>query len=233
MGIYIGTSGYSYREWKGSFYPRDLSNNSMLRFYAERFNSVEANSTFRGTPEVSAVQSWAEQVPTQFKFALKAPFQITHRKRLKGSRKLLAEFLAVASALKRRLGPVLFQLPPNFKKDLPRLRRFLALVPTRTRIAFEFRHPSWFDDDVFALLRTHRAALCIADTEDLPTPFMATAKWGYLRLRRERYTQNQLLKWAEGILTQNWRDVFIYFRHEKTGTGPRYANRLSRLLQSH
>jgi uncharacterized protein YecE (DUF72 family) len=230
MPIYIGTSGYSYKEWKGSFYPADLPNKSMLRFYAMQFNSVEANSTFRGIPDVSAVRNWMEQVPAQFRFALKAPFQITHQKRLKGVKRPLSAFFAATSVLQRRLGPVLFQFPPNFKKDAPRLRAFLRLLPPRIRAAFEFRHESWFDDEILGLLRGHRAALCIADAEDLAVPFAATTNWGYLRLRREEYSRANLKGWAKRIQDQNWRDAYVYFRHEDEAKGPRFAKQLMQML---
>ena len=231
MPIYIGTSGYSYREWKGSFYPADLPTNQMLRYYGTQFNSVEANSTFRGVPKVSDVLNWLQQVPAQFKFALKAPQQITHFRRLRNVRRPLEAFLTAASALKRRLGPVLFQLPPNFKKDMRRLRAFLGRLPLRLRVAFEFRHASWFDDEVLALLRHHRVALCIADADgELRVPFVATAPWGYLRLRRPDYRRSQLKVWARRIRTQSWREVFVYFRHENEANGPRLAKQLAEIM---
>src|SRR5690349_11648145 len=166
MNLYVGTSGYSYKEWKGTFYPKDLPAPKMLRYYGEHFRTVEINSTFRGMPKAAVLEKWADAVPADFQFVLKAPQQITHRKRLKDTDALVSQLLEVVGALKQRQGPLLFQLPPTAKKELPRLRAFLALLASQGRAAFEFRHPSWFDDEVFALLRDHRAALCVADAED-------------------------------------------------------------------
>src|SRR5262245_2532304 len=165
MNLYIGTSGYSYKEWKGSFYPRDLPARQMLRFYGGQFRTVEINNTFYGTPKASVLEVWAREVPADFKFALKAPQRITHVQRLKDTGVSASHLFEAAGALKERLGPLLFQLPPNLKKDVPRLRAFLGLLPSHRRAAFEFRHQSWFDEEVFGLLRGHRAALCIADAE--------------------------------------------------------------------
>jgi uncharacterized protein YecE (DUF72 family) len=157
----------------------------MLRYYGGQFRAVEVNYTFRRMPTAALLEGWAADVPADFRFVLKAPDRITHRKRLKGAGELVAQLLDAAGALKKRLGPLLFQLPPNMKKDAPRLREFLGLLPRRCRAAFEFRHPSWFDDEVFGLLRRRRAALCFAEKEEgLEVPFAATADWGYLRLRR-------------------------------------------------
>jgi uncharacterized protein YecE (DUF72 family) len=230
MTLYVGTSGYAYKEWKDSFYPGDLPARKMLRYYAERFRSVEINNTFRSMPSAPALEAWASQVPAAFRFALKAPQRITHIKRLKDVAEPVAEFLEAVATLKRRLGPLLFQLPPNFKKDVPRLRDFLVLIPRRFRVALEFRHPSWFDEEVFGLLRTHRAALCIADADDeLDVPFVATAKWGYLRLRRDDYGGRTLRSWAKRIRGERWRDCFVFFKHEDQGKGPRLAKRLEAL----
>jgi len=176
MNFYVGTSGYSYKEWKGTFYPDDLAGKEMLRFYGERFRSVEINNTFYRMPKASVLEEWAAEVPADFKFVLKASQRITHKQRLKDTGDSVSYLLEVAGVLKERLGPLLFQLPPFLKKDAPRLREFLALLPTGRRAAFEFRHQSWFDDEVFSLLRDRRAALCIAEAEnDLETPFVATA----------------------------------------------------------
>ena len=226
MNLYVGTSGYSYKEWKGTFYPRDLSNKQMLRYYGERFRAVEINNTFYRMPEAPALEAWAGEVRADFKFVLKAPQQITHRQRLKDTGDLVSGLLGVARALKKRLGPLLFQLPPNFKKDAPRLRAFLALLPSRRRAAFEFRHPSWFDEEVFGLLRDHQAALCIAEAENgLEVPFVATAGWGYLRLRRPDYSAAELKTWVQRVRGQDWRDAFVFFKHEDEGKGPRMAQR--------
>ena len=230
MNLYVGTSGYSYQEWKGKFYPSDLPPEQMLRFYGERFRTVEINNTFYSMPKASVLQGWAGEVPTDFRFALKASQQITHRKRLKDAGDAVSQLLDVAQALKKRLGPLLFQLPPNFKKDVARLREFLALLPSKRRAAFEFRHPSWFDNDVFELLRHHRAALCIAEAEDdLRVPFVATADWGYLRLRRPDYSNAELKRWVKRVRKQDWRDVFVFFKHEDEGKGPQMARRFLEL----
>src|SRR5262249_15501730 len=157
--LYVGTSGYSYKEWKGTFYPKELPNQQMLRYYGERFRTVEINNTFYRMPEASVLEAWAGEVRADFKFVLKASQQITHTQRLKDTGDLVSGLLEVAGAMKERLGPLLFQLPPNFKKDAPRLRAFLALLPSQRPAAFEFRHPSWFDEEVFGLLRDHQAAL--------------------------------------------------------------------------
>jgi uncharacterized protein YecE (DUF72 family) len=230
MNLYVGTSGYSYKEWKGTFYPKDLPNKQMLRYYGERFRAVEINNTFYRMPEESVLKAWAGDVPADFRFLLKAPQQITHRQRLKDAGDLVSRLLEAAGALKERLGPLLFQLPPNLKKDVPRLREFLALLPSRRPAAFEFRHPSWFDDEVFGLLRDHQAALCIAEAEDGPeVPFVATAGWGYLRLRRPDYGDAELKTWAQRVRGQDWRDVFVFFKHEDKGTGPQLAKRFLEL----
>ena len=230
MELYVGTSGYSYKEWKGAFYPKGLPDRQMLRYYSEHFRTVEINSTFRGLPDASVLEGWADMVSARFQFVLKAPQQITHRKRLKDADELVAQLLAVAGTLKKRSGPLFFQLPPNSKKDVPRLRAFLALLPPRRRAAFEFRHPSWFDDEVFGLLRRHRAALCIADAPgDLKVPFVATTNWGYLRLRRPDYTAAKLKAWVKRVQEQDWRDAFVFFKHEDAGKGPRMAKRFLEL----
>jgi uncharacterized protein YecE (DUF72 family) len=229
MNLYVGTSGYSYPKWKGKFYPRDLPAGRMLRYYGEHFQTVEANSTFRAMPSPSAVEAWTADVPTGFRFALKAPQRITHIKRLKNVEEAVGELFAVAAVLKNRLGPVLFQLPPNFKKDVPRLQELLAQLPPRRKVAFEFRHPSWFDDEVYRLLRRRRAALCIADTDKLTVPFVPTTNWGYLRLRRPAYNDAALKKWLKLVGQQNWRDVFVFFKHEDEARGPVLAMQLLKL----
>jgi uncharacterized protein YecE (DUF72 family) len=230
MNLYVGTSGYSYKEWKGTFYPKDLPAQQMLRYYGERFRTVEINSTFRGMPKASVLKGWAAAVSGDFKFVLKAPMQITHLKKLKDASDSVSQFLEVAGALSNRLGPLLFQLPPTSKKDLSRLRAFLALLPSRRRAAFEFRHPSWFDDEVFGLLRDHRAALCVADAEgDLEVPFMATTDWGYLRLRRPDYGRAALKAWVKRVQKQDWQDAFVFFKHEDEGKGPQMVKKFLEL----
>jgi uncharacterized protein YecE (DUF72 family) len=230
MNLYVGTSGYSYKEWKGTFYPPKLPAKQMLAFYSEHFRTVEINYTFRRMPTESVLDNWASAVPADFQFVLKAPEAITHRKRLKDAEELLAGFLDVASRLKERLGPLLFQLPPTFKKDASRLRAFLALLPFERRVAFEFRHPSWFDDEVFGLLREHRAALCSADAEDdLAVPVVATTDWGCLRLRRPDYDDAALKRWMKQVRNQDWQNAFVFFKHEDEGKGPQLAKRFLEL----
>ncbi len=231
MNYFVGTSGYSYPEWKGSFYPAKIPAKQMLGFYSQHFRTVEINNTFYRPPTAELLAGWTAQVPTNFRFVLKAPQEITHVKRLRGADGMVASLIEVAGALKERLGPVLFQLPPNFGKDLTRLRDFLALVPPTCRVAFEFRHQSWFTDDVFALLREHHAGLCLADADDdLEVPFVSTAEWGYLRLRRPDYDDTALAEWADRLRSQNWADCFVFFKHEDAGKGPRMATQLLELL---
>jgi uncharacterized protein YecE (DUF72 family) len=228
--VFTGTSGFSYKEWKGSFYPEDLPDAGMLRHYASRLSAVEINNTFYRMPRAALLESWAEQVPDGFAFALKASQQITHRKRLKDAGESVAYFLGVATTLGDRLGPILFQLPPNLKKDVPRLKDFLALLPPATRASFEFRHESWFDAEVFDALRSARAALCWAEDEKLSAPTEATADWGYARLRRPDYGEPELAAWADRIRAQAWSDAFVFFKHEDEATGPRLAERMRSLF---
>jgi uncharacterized protein YecE (DUF72 family) len=230
MTLYVGTSGFSYKEWKGSFYPKDLPSGQMLRFYGERFRAVEINSTFKRLPTSSVLEAWAGAVPEDFKFVLKASEQITHYRRLKEVGSLVSDLFRVAATLKGRLGPMFFQLPPNFKKDVTRLRAFLGLMPSRRRVALEFRHDSWFDEEVFTLLRQQRVALCIADAEgDLEVPFVATAAWGYLRLRRPDYSTAALKAWAKRLRQQDWQDAFVFFKHEEEGQGAKLAQQFLKL----
>jgi len=230
MNLYVGTSGYSYPTWKGAFYPQKLPAKQMLPFYSAHFRTVEINYTFRRLPTVSVLETWLDAVPADFRFVLKAPEQITHRKRLQEVGDALSGFLAIAAQFKKRLGPLLFQLPPNFKKDLSRLRTFLALLPLERRVAFEFRHPSWFDDETFELLRAHRTALCIADAEDdLAVPIVATTAWGCLRLRRPDYDEAALKTWVKQVRQQGWQDAFVFFKHEDEGKGPQLAKRFLEL----
>lgn len=233
MNLRIGTSGYSYKEWKGKFYPKDLPARGMLTYYAERFNAVESNNSFYSMPKASVLESWTKQVPPAFQFALKAPQRITHFRRLKDVADLTTTFLDAASALGDRLGPLLFQLPPNMKKDAARLSDFLDLLPTTRRIAFEFRHESWHDDEILDLLNRRKVALCIAEADDgLQTPLVATAKWGYLRLRMVEYTKPELKKWLQKIRKQPWTDAYIFFKHEDEARGPDMAQQLMALAGS-
>lgn len=225
MRVRAGTSGWSYKEWKGPFYPEKLPNDDMLRFYAERFSSVEVNNTFYRMPKGDVIAAWAEQVPADFRFVLKASQRITHFGRLKDVAEPV-EYLAKAAArLGDKQGPFLLQLPPNMKKDVPRLRDFLALLPPRA-CALEFRHPTWFDDEVYETLRARGAAFVVADTgEEGDPPFVATADWGYLRLRREAYDDAALASWHERMRSTTWSEAYVFFKHEDAGTGPKLAAR--------
>jgi uncharacterized protein YecE (DUF72 family) len=223
MKLHAGTSGFSYKEWKGSFYPEKMKEADMLAYYAERFDTVELNNTFYRLPGESTMQGWAAQVPPGFRFSIKASRTITHIKRLKEVAEPAEYLFRVSESLGDARGPILFGLPPNMKQDLDRLRAFLALVPAGVRTAIEFRHESWHDDAVFDALREHGVALCIAQTADEETPFVATAGWGYLRLRRESYEAGELADWRERIAAQEWDEAFVYFKHEDAGVGPRLA----------
>jgi len=224
MTLHVGTSGYSYKEWKGSFYPEKIPAKEMLRYYADRLSTVEINATFYRMPQSSMLENWKEQVPASFRFSLKASQRITHFKRLKETDEETKYFLETATLLADQLGVILFQLPPNMKKDLPRLEAFLTLLPPATPAAFEFRHPTWFDDDVLDLLRSQNRPLVVSDTDDLPTTHIdKTADWGYLRLRRVNYSEENLVEWAARIRDQNWKETFLFFKHEDEGTGPRLA----------
>jgi uncharacterized protein YecE (DUF72 family) len=224
MALYVGTSGYSYKEWKGSFYPEKIPAKEMLHYYAERLGTVEINATFYRMPQKSMLENWKEQVPSSFRFSLKAPQRVTHFKRLRDADEETKYFLETASVLADQLGVVLFQLPPNMKKDLPRLETFVSQLPSEPRAAFEFRHPTWFDDDVLELLRVRNHALCVSDTDDLPvTHIDKTADWGYLRLRRVNYSESDLEEWLRRIREQQWSETFVFFKHEDEGTGPRLA----------
>jgi uncharacterized protein YecE (DUF72 family) len=232
--IRIGTSGYNYPEWRGSFYPEKFPTTKMLPYYAERFSTVEINYTFYRMPNAKTISGWDAETPPGFSFTLKAPQRITHIARLRDVGEPLRYFLDTAAGLGPKLGPVLFQLPPNFKKDLERLGNLLALLPAGRCFAFEFRHDSWFADDVYERLRAANAALCVADTEDATTPLEATADWGYFRLRDQGYTAADLEEWSGTIrrLAAGWRDAFVYFKHEEAGTGPAFAHQLQAFLNS-
>jgi uncharacterized protein YecE (DUF72 family) len=230
MRVLAGTSGFSYKEWKGSFYPEGLPAEAMLRYYSERLPAVEINNTFYRMPKPALLEGWLGQVGRGFRFALKASQRITHHKRLKDAGEEVGYFFQVAATLGERLGPALFQLPPNLKKDLPRLEAFLGTIPAGRRAAFEFRHASWFEEDVFEVLQSRGAALCIAEDEDLATPLVATADWGYLRLRRQDYTEADVAVWAERVRGQKWVEAYVFFKHEDAGSGPKLAARLQGLF---
>jgi len=226
MKLYVGTSGYSYKEWKGSFYPHDLPDKEMLSFYAERLPAVEINNTFYRMPNVGMLQAWNDQVPGAFQFVLKASRKITHSKPLKEKESEVTYLFKTAASLEQRLGVILFQLPPYFRYNVDVLQAFLQALPDGPKCAFEFRHRSWFQDDVFALLHEHDAALCCSDTEDRElSRLQATANWGYLRLRRPDYTDADLEAWVQRIYAQGWDSAYVFFKHEDEGAGPRLARR--------
>lgn len=224
MNLYAGTSGYSYKEWKGNFYPQKLPATQMLRHYAQQLPAVEINNTFYRLPTPSLLASWCEQVPPNFRFAIKAPRRITHIKRLKDVQDETVYLLRTLETLGTRLGVILFQLPPYQRKDLARLQAFINLLPEQTPAAFEFRAQSWFDDSVFELLRARDFALCIADTDEVQTPaIVTTAGWGYLRLRRAHYKDGELVNWVSQIRAQPWEYAYVFFKHEDEGIGPKLA----------
>jgi Uncharacterized conserved protein len=225
--IVVGTSGYNYPEWRGTFYPEKLSTSKMLAYYAERFPTVEINYTFYRIPTEKLLTGWADGTPASFSFTLKAPRRITHDSKLQRCEDLTQTFCRTARSLGPKLATLLFQLPPNFKKDSDRLKAFLELLPDGTRAAFEFRHESWFDADVFDALRARNIALCVADSDKLHSPVEITADYGYFRLRDEGYQQADIERWAQTIGgLQGLSDVFVYFKHEEQGLGPDFARRL-------
>jgi uncharacterized protein YecE (DUF72 family) len=230
--IWIGTSGYNYPEWKGSFYPSDLPTAKMLPYYSARFPTVEINYTFYRMPNEKLVSGWAAQTPSPYKLTLKAPRRITHDSRLRNCGDLVAGFCGVAGTLGDKLGALLFQLPPNFKKDVAVFDAFLEDLPPKVCAAFEFRHPSWLDDEVRDRLAARDLALCIADSEKLSTPVNVTAGYAYFRLRDEGYTPDDIARWADTIAreTASCRDVFVYFKHEEEGKGPEFARLLMQKL---
>jgi uncharacterized protein YecE (DUF72 family) len=220
--LLAGTSGYAFKEWKGTFYPADVKDAGMLGYYATRFPTVEINNTFYRLPRENVLQDWASQVPESFTFAIKASQRITHFARLKPeSKDLLGYLLQNTTVLGDKLGPVLFQLPPNMQKDLERLKTFLGFLPRGRRFTFEFRHSSWFDEDVVQALRENDVAMTIIDQDDFATPPIASASWGYVRLHRLDYDAQSLAQWAERIKEPGWSDVYVYFKHDEgVGSGP-------------
>ncbi len=232
MRLRTGTSGFAYKEWKGPFYPEDLPAAEMLRFYAGRLGACEINNTFYRMPRANVLEAWAAEVPSSFRFVLKASRQITHMKRLKAEAVEPARyFMGQARTLGDRLGPVLFQLPPNLKADLTRLRDFLAGLPDGCRAAFEFRHDSWYEDAVLDELRHRGAALVQAEDEAGAAPRVATADWGYLRLRRQDYDDAALASWVAWLRSQSWDEAYVFFKHEDAGAGPRLARRFEEMFE--
>jgi uncharacterized protein YecE (DUF72 family) len=234
MKIHVGTSGYAYKEWKGKFYPEKISPKEMLRFYSGRLGTVEINNTFYRMPKESVLTSWAEQVPGDFVFALKAPQIITHLKRLRDVFDETGYLFRTLSVLDRKLGPVLFQFPKSFRADSAALQAFLDLVPVDRACAFEFRSPSWLNEEILGLLRERGSSLCIADAdENRANEIVSTAPWGYLRLRRSDYTDHELSQWLEKILSQKWEKAFVFFKHEDDeARGPEVAVRFRELADS-
>ena len=232
MHVHVGTSGYNFPEWKGSFYPEKLPAAKMLGYYAERLSTVEVNYTFYRMPNAKTVAGWVEATPSHFTFVLKAPQRITHIARLVGEDDALRYFFETSSGLGARLGPVLFQLPPNFKQDLERLKAFLPRIPDGVRCAFEFRHDSWFGPDTYEVLRSRNVALCIADTEKGTTAFEPTADFGYFRLRDEGYEGDELAGWARRIHDAGaaWKHAYVFFKHEESGLGPKLAKEFEGLV---
>jgi len=225
MRVYVGTSGYNYTEWRGTFYPDGLSAKKMFGYYSERFSAVEINYSFYRVPTTKTAENWRAQAPEGFRYALKTPRRITHDRRLQDCEETLGYFCESARLLGPHLGPLLVQLPPSFRCDIDRLRYFLQIAPHDMRLAFEFRHDSWLVDEVYGLLERHGAALCIADSGTRSTPVRATARHGYFRLRDEGYSPADLERWAATVAERHgeWNEVFVFFKHEDEGKGPEFA----------
>ncbi len=233
MKLYVGTSGFSYKEWYGAFYPEELVSADLLRFYARRLPAVEIDSAFYRIPTAGTLEAWAEKVPRPFRFYLKASRRITHQHRLTDSVAETHYLLSAFAALGEQFGGVLFQLPPTLQQDLPRLESFLELIPEGVEAAFEFRHDSWFDESVFTALGVRDFAVCCADTDTSTTPLAATASWGYLRLRRSGYSRSELIEWATWIKEQKWRHCCVFFKHEEnSGESPHLALRFKEIFES-
>ena len=228
MQLYAGTSGYSYKEWKGPFYPEKLANTKLLGYYAEQLTTVEINNTFYRLPKENVVANWAEQVPDGFVFAIKASQRITHRSRLKDAGETVDYLWKTVAALGDHLGPILFQLPPNLKQDMDRLNAFLEVLPEGMQPVFEFRHESWNNDETYDALRGAGAALCTADMDEGDDPdLVSTANWGYLRLRRSDYDDDALKRWVDRVREHDWEKVFVFFKHEDQGFAPLMAQRFT------
>lgn len=233
MKLYVGTSGFSYKEWKGPFYPEDLPDKEMLSYYSRRLPSVEINNTFYRLPRAEMLQTWAEQVPDDFRFILKASRRITHQKSLQDKQDEAEYLFRTVRSLGARLGPILMQLPPYLRKNNDLLQTFMALIPEDIQIVFEFRHRSWFDDDIYELLRRKRCALCCSDTdkEEL-VHVVSTSGWGYFRLRLPAYSDSDLRAWASKVKAQDWDEAFVFFKHEDAGAGPKLAERFRNIFDS-
>ena len=232
LQIFVGTSGFSYKEWKGPFYPEDLPQKKMLEYYSSQLRSVEINNTFYRMPKVETLETWRDAVPESFRFVLKVSRRITHQKALKDKEDSVRYLLETSQALGEKRGPFLLQLPPYLRKDLDLLEAFLDIWPSDAPVAVEFRHRGWFDTDTYELLERNGVALCCADgSGELPAVLQPTADFGYLRLRREDYEANHLASWAERIRTTGWSSVFVFFKHEDAGAGPRMAAQFEQLLE--
>lgn len=232
MAFLVGTSGYAFKEWKGTFYPEKFPDKEMLGYYAGRFPTVEINNTFYRMPREKNLLDWAGQVSEGFRFAIKASQRITHHAQLRDAGDLVAYLAQTVAVLGPRLGPTLFQLPPHLKKDIPRLEAFLGIVPKRWKITIEFRHRSWFEDEeVFDTLKAHDVPLCISDQDGMATPVVATAGWGYVRLHKLDYDHASLAAWADKLRTLGWTEGYVYFKHDHSpGSGPPVAEALIGLL---
>ena len=222
MKLLAGTSGYAFKEWKGAFYPKELKDDGMLGYYASKFPAVEINNTFYRLPRENVLREWAAQVPANFTFSIKASQRITHHARLKEQAADTVDFLLKNTALLGgRLGPILFQLPPNLQKDVPRFRGFLGLLPSDRRYVFEFRHDSWFDDEVYDAMRERDIAMCIIEQDEFKCPVVSTASWGYLRLHKLDYDASALGEWAKCVNAQGWKEAYVFFKHDEgEGSGP-------------
>jgi uncharacterized protein YecE (DUF72 family) len=234
MNTLVGTSGFAFKEWKGPFYPSGLKDDAMLGYYSGRYPTVEINNTFYRLPKEHVLLDWASQVPDQFTFAIKASQRITHYARLKaGAADALGFLLKNTASLGDRLGPILFQLPPNLQKDSDRLRAFVALLPADRRFTIEFRHESWFDEETFDALRARDIALCVSESADVVCPRVATASWGYLRLHRQDYTDPMLAELQQFATAQPWKDTYVFFKHDYIdGAGPLAVERFVEMIGS-
>lgn len=234
MKIYTGTSGYSYKEWKGNFYPEKISADKMLPYYSTKLTAVEINNTYYRMPKMSVIETWAGEVPSNFLFAVKAPQIITHIKRLKNVSEETRYFLTLVAGLDKKLGTVLFQFPASFKQDIPLLENFLKHIPAKIICTFDFRSATWFNEETYKLLGEREFSLCLEDTDENPViDITSTAPWGYLRLRRTDYTDADLSGWSKRILSQKWKKVFVFFKHEgDEAKGPLLAINFRSLFDS-
>jgi uncharacterized protein YecE (DUF72 family) len=226
MRIYVGTSGYSYDQWKGHFYPEDLASSKMLAYYASQLETVEINNSFYRMPTAKTVEGWGSQVGDGFRFSLKAPQRITHRKAFTESADSVSFFFESAALLGPKLGPVLFQFPPWLQKELDKLKAFLALMPKDRRIAMEFRHASWFAEDTYDVLRQAGVSLVVSETDEASAPLVQAGAFGYLRLRKTEYREGEIEAWAQRIQAQPWQEAYVFFKHEDEGKGPAFARQL-------